>query len=59
MDWLNKNHGTFMLILVFIFGIWNIYLTYKTSYREENAITKKSDELIAQIALLMAMINDK
>src|SRR5688572_18861714 len=38
-----------MLILVFIFGVWNVYLTYMTNYREESAMTKKSDDLIAKL----------
>ncbi|HBD7398682.1 TPA: hypothetical protein KKX52_002706 [Legionella pneumophila] len=49
MDWINKNQGVLMLILVLVFGIWNIYLTYKTNSREESTITKKSDELIAKL----------
>lgn len=38
-----------MLIAVIIFGVWNIYLTYKTNDREENAITQKEDTLTAKL----------
>ncbi|HAT1764584.1 hypothetical protein [Legionella pneumophila] len=49
MNWLNKNHGSLMFIAVVIFSAWNIYLTYKTSAREESNITQKADKLMAKL----------
>lgn len=38
-----------MFIAVVIFSAWNIYLTYKTSAREESNITQKADKLMAKL----------